>query len=106
MPLKLKAEPTFKASVKIPLPGGGESDPVGLTFKHRTKSELKAFLARLNGPTPPADVDSFFEVVAAWDLADEFTRANVELLLENYGRAASVIADAYVRELLGLRRGN
>lgn len=82
--LSLKPDPTFKAKVPIPRPGG-EPVTVQFTFKHRTRREFAA-------------------VLAGWDLDDEFTRENVATLLEQYGGSASAIADVYVRELTGARQ--
>ena len=42
---KLVAEPTFKATVNIPV-AGGDSEPVEFTFKHRTKDQLENLLNR------------------------------------------------------------
>lgn len=41
--LKLNPEPTFKATVGIPVPGVGNVD-VEFTFKHRTRKAITDFL--------------------------------------------------------------
>lgn len=102
MKLKLKANPTFTASVGIPIPGG-EPAPVVFTFRHRTKAEHEKFVTE--SKTLP-EVDYVLAVAEGWDLEDAFTRENVELLLENYHRAGAAIAIAYTKELLSAKLGN
>jgi hypothetical protein len=98
----LKAEPIFPAKVGFPV-AGGEAVDVLLTFKHRTKTGLDEFLSTREGRS---DVDSFMEMVVGWELADEFNRANVELLLENYIGVAVAVYKAYIDELVAHKKGN
>lgn len=98
----LKAEPTFKAKVAFPIAGADPVD-VELTFKHRTRTALDEFVKTREGKT---DVVNFMEMVEAWSLDDEFTKANVELLLDNYIGVARATFQAYIDELLQARRGN
>lgn len=98
----LKANPTFVAKVGFPVAGGEPVDVV-LTFKHRTKTALDEFLSTRQGRS---DVDTFLDMVVGWDLADEFNRANVELLLENHIGVALATYKSYVDELVAHRRGN
>lgn len=100
--LKLVAAPTFKAKVPIPV-AGGPSVEVEFTFKHRTKSALDEWL---KSRTEKADADSFLEMVAGWELEDEFSKANVELLLENYVGAAVATVQTYLAELVKARVKN
>ena len=41
-----------------------------------------------------------------WDLAESFTRENVELLLENYPQALFAVVDGYIDEVFNARQGN
>lgn len=100
--LSLKAKPTFRAKVGIPVAGGNPAQ-VEFTFKHRTKTELEKFTGSRGGV---ADVDSVLEMVEGWDLEEEFDRDSVGLLLENYAGAALAIYVAYVDELLQAKRKN
>lgn len=100
--LSLKAAPTFKAKVGIPV-AGGKAEPVEFTFKHRTKSALDEFI---QSRTDKTDVDSLLDMVEAWDLADEFNRENVELLLENYAGAAVAAYRVYIDELIQAKAKN
>lgn len=102
MAFKLNPEPTFKASVRIPVPGG-ESESVEFTFKHRTKTQIKAFPAECKDK-PDDEVVKM--CVVAWGLDDQFNDENVARLVENYPRAAWAIVEAYLGELTRARLGN
>lgn len=98
----LKADPTFKAKVPFPV-AGAEPVEVLLTFKHRTKKQLDEFVT---SRTEKTDAESFQEMVVGWDLDEEFTPANVELLLENFIGVALATYRAYIDQLVQHRRGN
>jgi hypothetical protein len=100
--LKLLAEPTFKAKVGIPV-AGGESVPVEMTFRHRTKAQLDAFIKNRADKT---DTESFMDMVTGWELEDAFTEANVSTLLDNYIGAALATFEAYIDELVKARVKN
>jgi hypothetical protein len=102
MGLKLTAEPTFKSKVGIPLADGTKVD-VAFTFKHRTKSQLHAFLEEKG---TLSNVDAVLAMVEDWELDDPFNRENVERLLENYIGAVREIPVAYVAALYGASQGN
>lgn len=104
--LRLKADPTFKAKVKIPAPGGDSLEFTG-EFKHRTKDQLDAFFTPAEAEQRKGDVDDILAMVVGWDLADEpFSRDAVVLLVQNYHAAPRVIAETYIRELTQARLGN
>lgn len=100
--LSLKANPTFRAKVGIPV-AGGSPVAVEFTFKHRTKSELEKFM---KSRADVSDVDSVLDMVEGWDLEEKFDREGIELLLENYAGAALALYIAYVDELLQAKRKN
>ena len=100
--LKLIANPTFKAIVGIPV-AGGEPQPVEFTFKHRTKSELDAFLQTL---AEKPEVDTTLEIIEGWDLEDKFNKDNVTELLENYIGSAVAIYQVYLDELIRAKAKN
>lgn len=102
MGLKLAAEPTFKAPVRIPI-AGGEPEPVVFTFRHRKASELIEFKEWVKGK---ANLETVEACVAGWALTDEFSKANIERLLDNYPGAARAILDTYLSEHYGYRLGN
>lgn len=104
--LKLKADPTFKAKVKIPAPGGVSLD-ILCEFKHRTRDELDAFFKPEESAKRSGDVDDITAMVVGWELLDEpFSRDAVALLVQNYHAAPRVIAETYIRELTQARLGN
>lgn len=100
--LTLKANPTFKFKVGIPVPGAAPV-PVEFVFKHRTKSQLEAFI---DSRAEKTDIESVMEMVCGWDLEEAFDEEGVTLLLENYAGAALAIYLAYIEELLQAKRKN
>lgn len=107
--LKLVAEPTFKALVDIPIAGAPPA-PVEFIFRHRTKAELGTFLdamkERAAAPGSTSEVDTVMDMVCGWDLDDEFTRENVEKLLQSYHQAGSAIGTRYPEVLMLGKQGN
>lgn len=100
--LKLEAAPTFQAEVGIPV-AGSDPVPVSMTFKHRTKAQLDEFI---KSRTDSTDADSFMAMVEGWELDDEFNRANVEKLLQNYMGAALATFYVYVDQLVQAKAKN
>jgi len=97
--LKLVADPKFRAKVAIPLAGG---DPVEVefVFKHRTRTALKEFIESRAGVS---DIDTLFEIACGWELEDEFSKENLNTLLENYAGSALAIYQTYRDELVKSR---
>lgn len=103
--LTLKAPETFKAKTEIPTPGG-KPVAVTLTFRHMTRAELARFIAPDEAKNRP-DVDTVMEIVAGWENVDaEFSRDNVEALLEQYHGAGRAILQTYIEQLVQARLGN
>lgn len=106
--LKLVADPTFKASVDIPVAGGGKA-PVEFVFIHRTRDAFNKWRVDMQ-PKEDAegksDLEVTMDIISGWDLDDPFGPESVEKLLQNYHGAAAAISTAYAQELLGARRGN
>jgi hypothetical protein len=100
--LSLNAKPVFQAKVGIPV-AGGDAVEVLFNFKHRTKTQLEEFI---KSRAKQSDTDSFMEMVEGWELEDEFTKENVEKLLENYIGAALETFRVYVDELVQARLKN
>lgn len=99
--LTLNPNATFELKVAVSVPGG--SADIGLTFKYRDRDEAKSWIDS-HGNTTDAEV--ILDCVTAWDLDDEFSLENVRRLCKMYPAAPGDISGAYVRELLGIRRGN
>ena len=101
--IKLEADPTFKAQVAIPVPGSESPALVEFTFKHRTRTEV---LAWLDAAKDADDVQSVMDCVAAWEMDDALTAENVKRLCENYMGAGNAIVATYLNELRGARTKN
>lgn len=103
---KLDPNPTFKAKVKIPVPGASSLPSIEFEFRHKTKTELKAFLERIQAD-PSKEVEQLEEIIVTWSGTDaEYGRDSLARLLDNYPAAGAAIAGAYVRELGDARLGN
>lgn len=98
----LSIAPTFKHDVSIPIPGGRPAT-VSFTFKHKTRDELREFIAGLEGRE---DLDVVVEVTSGWGIDEAFEEDNVAILLQNYPGAALAIINAYMTEVSGARKGN
>lgn len=99
---KLKADPTFEAKVSFPV-SGGESIPVALTFKHRTKEELSKWL---EGRPGRSDEDTFTDMVTGWSLDEPFSKENVVILLQHHIGVALATYETYIDELTRHRAKN
>lgn len=100
--LTLNVAPTFQATVDIPA-AGGEVLSATLTFKHRTKDALQAWL---KGSGKREDVDAIMEMMEGWDLDEPFNVENVKTLCQNYIAAPAVIVEAYIDHLAKARVKN
>jgi Phage tail assembly chaperone len=100
--LQLVAHPTFSAQVAIPVAGGAPV-AVEFIFKHRTKTELDAFIA---SRADKSNAETLLDMVQGWNLDEPFNAANVDLLLENYIGTAVVAYHAYVDELVKTKLKN
>lgn len=95
--LNLNPEPTFSIPVRFPVPGSAPV-PVRLTFKHRDRTELEAFVKPGKKRT---DAEMFMQMVEGWELDDAFTKKNVDILLAKYMGIALTTFEAYIDELTG-----
>lgn len=100
--LKLNPEPTFKAKVGIPVPGAAPAD-VEFTFKHKTRTQV---LEWIKDRQDDDEVGVFREIVAGWDLDDEFCDENIRRLCDNYAGAGYAVLNKYLSEIRGARQGN
>ena len=103
--LSLKADPTFSHPVEIPRPGA-DPYPVVFTFKHRDREALDRWTSveliergqKVSAPIA-LDVAMVLDCAVGWDLDDEFTEANVALLVKSYGGAALAVFRVYLEQL-------
>ena len=105
----LKANPTFRAKVKLPVPGA-DSQAIEFVFRHKRRSELKAFA---DDAIRREDMDVIMDVVEGWSgVSGEdgavvpFSRDAVARLVEEFPAAGAAIVAAYIRELTDARVGN
>lgn len=97
----LQPKPTFKATVKIPRPGDADGE-LTFTFKHRKLDEVRELLKSEAVP----DVQFITEIADGWALPEEFSRENIDVLMQNYPAAMKAITATYYNELLGNREKN
>lgn len=100
--IKLIPEPTFNAKVPIPVPGGKPVD-VEFTFIHRPRPEVQKWLEESKDAT---GVESIQWCTKGWELDDEFTAENIQLLCDNYHGAAVEVMRTYFDALRGARTKN
>ncbi len=100
--LSLAPKSTFFAKVAIPV-AGEEDQEIGFTFKYRTRKELPVEFEDPNGLVTPADVRKLAE---GWDLDDEFSDENIQLVLDQRLGAWPAIMTKYYKELRGEKEKN
>lgn len=100
--LTLAVNPTFPVTVSISK-AGAESVTLKLTCKHRTKAQLDEFI---KSRTDKEDVATIQDMATGWDLEDEFTADNIELMCQNYIAAPLEIYRAYIDQLVGAKAKN
>lgn len=99
--LTLNPNPTFKAKVGIPVPGGNAD--VELVFKYRDRKALGQWI---EDTSDVGEVELILDMAEGWDLADAFTAENIERLCNAYPGASREITHRYMRELAGIREKN
>ncbi|MBX9849593.1 MAG: phage tail assembly chaperone [Rhodocyclaceae bacterium] len=100
--LKLTPNPTFQKDVDIHVPGESPCQ-VKFTFKHRTRAQLDAFI---KSRPEKSDIESVMEMAEGWDLEDEFGKASLEKLIENYVGSPMAIYTTYIDELVKAKAKN
>ncbi len=91
----LEPNPTFKALVKVPVPGVGPQ-AVEFTFKHRNR---EAFAALADGLAQREPVDLIMDIACGWDLDEPFDADSLTKLFDNYLGAFQAVLDTYFGEL-------
>lgn len=96
--------PTFTASVPLSRPGLAQPIEVQITFKHKNRVEMTAWVAKNAGTTD--DVQVLGEVIESWSgLLDAegkdvpYSVTALSRLLTNYSPARGEIFRAYLSEL-------
>jgi 3-methyladenine DNA glycosylase AlkD len=101
--ITLAVEPTFEADAKIPVPGVGFV-AFRMTFKWRSKTELKAFFDSIEDQKN--DAEAILAIATGWELDEKFDADNINRLIEKYALAPRGIYDSYINELALGRMGN
>lgn len=99
---KLKVNPTFKLKVAIPV-HGGLSEPVEFEFKHRSRTEMDAWLKEI---PDMKNVDFLQTFVVGWDLEDPYNSESIALLTDNYLGSTAAVTDAYTGSIYQAREKN
>lgn len=114
MPLKLKPIETFWAPVLISAPGVAKPFAVDFEFVHKTKDQLRAYVARvaeqdaLGAKGTPQEV-LLGEVIRNWrGLEDEpeYSESSLRDLINNYPASAREIYESYCKEHSESKRKN
>jgi hypothetical protein len=105
---KIKANPTFEATVKIPAPDGDQS--LTLVFKHKTRQQVKEFFGAIAAEEQGGGVpegERMCELIEGWkDVDTPFSAEAMSALVQNYHAAPSAIFEAYISALTQAKQGN
>lgn len=101
---KLAPNSSFWAKVSLSVPGSEKPVQIELEFKYQSKTALKKYFESLESKS---DAEAIGEIVLNWKGVDaEFSRENLEVLLENYSASVREIFAAYQREILEAKTKN
>lgn len=106
---KLIPDSTFKAEVKLTVPGQAKPVPVEVEFRHKGRAALKTWLENTAGKS---DADLLDEIIADMPLSDAdghmlaYTRDRLEQLLDRYPASAQELTRDYVLALTESRSKN
>ena len=101
---KIKAYPTFPATVKIRAPGG-EVQELPVVFKHMRKDDVKGFFEQAS-ENNRSDVECILDLVESWKADMDLSPESVGELIQNYPASAHAIFACYMQELIDARLGN
>lgn len=102
--LKLTPNPTFKTNVQITIPGSDLPVKIEVTFRHKNKDKLKAFL---EGMTGRPDDEILDEVIESWQGPDEaYSKEALQKLLLNYPASGPELLHGYIEAQAESRRKN
>lgn len=101
---KIKANPTFPATVKIRAPGGDVQD-LKLVFRHKRKDDVKAFFVEA-AEKSRKDEECLLDLIESWEADQPLSVESLAELTQNYPASAQAIFTAYMQELIDARLGN
>lgn len=100
---KLKANPTFWATVQVPR-AGEEPAALDVEYRNMRRDELAAFIEGAKGQK---DDDLIPQIVAGWKNVDaDFSVAALKELLQAFPLAGGAIVESYLKELTEAKRKN
>lgn len=107
---KLQPNPTFVCAVLLSVAGMPAAVALSITFRHRTKTALQAWIS---GSRDKPDAAMLHEVIVGWSGMQDADGQDVPYsltalaeLLENYPVASKEIFNSYVHELTESRIKN
>jgi hypothetical protein len=106
--LKLTPNPTFKTTVKLSVPGSETQEIISVTFRHKTREELRAWIADKERNV----VDSLDEVIESWsgiqgdDGEVAYSKDSLVKLTSGYSAAAGEFVTEYIKQLTESRTKN
>lgn len=106
---RLTPNPTFTADVKVTVPGADAQAVLTLTFRHKGRKALKAWI---EGAAERPDAEFLDEVIESWRGVETatgavaYSRETLAELLDAYPAAGGEIFDAYLRALTRAREKN
>lgn len=105
MKLSLTPAPTFVADALIKVPGQDEPVRVSVTWKHKGKADLVAWL---DAAKDRDDVEALMEVMAGWgeEIDAPFSAESLATVLDQYQTSALDFTRAYLKALAGEREKN
>lgn len=105
MSFKLQANPTFKATVNIPIPGE-KAEAVTFTFRHKTRAQFDVLIAGL--AEGGEHIDSVVkDIVIEWVYPGvDYSAEALEQCLDMFPGSAMAIFKAFSENLLEARRKN
>ena len=95
MAFRLQPNPTFKAKVKIPVPGQARSSEVEFEFRHFSQSDFDGMMQEKSVRDTLTD-----DVIVGWSGVDTpFSTEALKQLFDNYPGAGAVVFQTFVDEL-------
>lgn len=108
--LRLVPAPTFKALVRITVPGADAPAVVPMEFRHKGRQALADWIAASKDKLMPEALD---DVIVGWEtITDErgenvtYSRDALTVLLAQYGPSGTEILEAYLNQLRESRAKN
>lgn len=105
---RINPAPTFDAEVGITIPGAAECATLAVTFRHRGRRELKAWIDRAKDAA--SDAAYLGEVIESWRGVEDaegralpYSAEALAKLLDAYPTSGSELFDAYLDALTRAR---